>query len=182
MSTDPIQVFKHCPRCGGELSPSGSHSVRCGDCDFHLYFNCGASIACLIEDDQHRLLLTRRLTNPAKGTLDLPGGFVDPGETAEEALRRELREELNIEVTGVQFFSSFAGCYEYGGLSYYTLDLAFLCHLKSTARIRVADDVVGFAFCSLDDIHPAEIGLDSVREVVQTYITFRRGGTFPTKG
>jgi 8-oxo-dGTP diphosphatase len=53
---------------------------------------------CVIFDDRRRVLLIRRKNEPFKGAYALPGGFVDVGETVEGACRREVREEVGIEV------------------------------------------------------------------------------------
>lgn len=53
---------------------------------------------CVLFDAGGRVLLIRRGHDPFKGAYALPGGFVDIGETVEEACRRELREEAGIEV------------------------------------------------------------------------------------
>jgi len=53
---------------------------------------------CVIFDAGGRVLLIRRAHEPFRGAYALPGGFVDIGETVEEACRREVREEVGIEV------------------------------------------------------------------------------------
>jgi 8-oxo-dGTP diphosphatase len=53
---------------------------------------------CVIFDNEGRVLLIARKNEPFKGSYALPGGFVDLGETVEAACRREIREEVGIEV------------------------------------------------------------------------------------
>jgi 8-oxo-dGTP diphosphatase len=53
---------------------------------------------CVIRDNKGRILLIRRKNEPFKGAHALPGGFVDVGETVETACRREVREEVGLEV------------------------------------------------------------------------------------
>jgi 8-oxo-dGTP diphosphatase len=51
---------------------------------------------CVVLDAKSRVLLIRRANEPHKGGYALPGGFVDVGETVEDACRRELLEETGI--------------------------------------------------------------------------------------
>ena len=73
------------------------------------------------------ILLTKRNQDPAKGKLDLAGGFTDPRESAEFTCFRELKEELDIEIdTGkLRFLMSLPNIYYYKGIDYNTLDLFF---------------------------------------------------------
>jgi 8-oxo-dGTP diphosphatase len=62
-----------------------------------------ACVGAVVRDDRGRLLLVRRGTEPAKGRWSVPGGRIEPGETAAEAVVRELLEEtgLCVVVTGL---------------------------------------------------------------------------------
>jgi len=53
---------------------------------------------CIIIDEAGNLVLVRRRNEPFKGRYALPGGFVDAGETVEDACRREVKEETNLEI------------------------------------------------------------------------------------
>ena len=61
-------------------------SRRCADCSFVYYLNPSSAYVAIIIDDKGRLLVERRGCEPAKGMLDLPGGFADMNETVEEGL------------------------------------------------------------------------------------------------
>ena len=60
------------------------------DCGFVYYLNIGGCGGCVYSKPAGELLLCRRAKEPALGSLDLPGGFVDMGENIEEAPRREI--------------------------------------------------------------------------------------------
>ncbi|MDR0566622.1 MAG: NUDIX domain-containing protein [Prevotellaceae bacterium] len=166
----PSNVFKFCPFCGAnELVWDGVKSHRCGACHRRLYVNEAAATVALIVNAQGELLLVRRKYDPARGTLDLPGGFVDLGETAEHAIIREVKEELNIEVTELQFFGSFPNRYLFGGLTYFTLDLVFICTVHDLSPLCAADDAEACLFIAPQKINIEEIGLESIREVIKSY-------------
>lgn len=171
-STDPRHVFGFCPRCGSDgLCTSDGRPFVCGRCGFQYFINQAAAVAALIEDDQGRLLMTRRAREPKIGTLDLPGGFVDVGETAEHALIREVREELNLTITGFSYFGSFPNTYPYRGITYFTLDLAFVCTVDDLGAVRAGDDADACLFVPRHEIRPEEIGLDSIRAIVLQYLS-----------
>ena len=90
-----------------------------------IIFNAAAAVAAIIFNDEGKLLFTRRAIQPYKGMLDLLGGFVDHMETAENALCRELNEELGITATELEYFCSSPNEYPFSGLSVFTLDLVF---------------------------------------------------------
>ena len=93
MHIHPFDTFHYCPKCGGKFEEHNEKSYRCEQCGFVYYFNPSAATVAVIVNERDELLVCRRAKEPAKGTLDLPGGFCDMYETAEEGVAREVREE-----------------------------------------------------------------------------------------
>ena len=98
---------------------------RCKRCGFEYYLNPSAAVAAFILNSRGQLLTLRRSKAPAKGTLDLPGGFVDIGENINEALMREVKEETGLIVSEFNFFTTLPNRYEYSGFIVPTLDTFF---------------------------------------------------------
>jgi ADP-ribose pyrophosphatase YjhB (NUDIX family) len=172
----PSNVFKFCPFCGAkEFVWDGVKSHTCGACRRKLYSNASAATVALIVNARGELLFVRRRSDPAKGTLDLPGGFVDVGETAEHAVAREVKEELSLEVNELQFFGSFTNRYLFGGVVYFTLDLVFTCTVRDLSPLRAADDVDACMFIAPQAVSLDQIGLESIREVVKSYLLMING-------
>lgn len=63
-------------------------------------------VCVLVFDEQHHLLLQHRTDD---NTWDLPGGYMEPGESTEETARREVREETGLEIGEMRLFKVFAG-------------------------------------------------------------------------
>ena len=76
----PLNQFKYCPKCGSAaFEIHNEKSKQCTDCGFVYYFNPSSATVALILNEKDELLVCRRAKEPAKGTLDLPGGFSKPG-------------------------------------------------------------------------------------------------------
>ena len=90
----PLHQFIYCPKCGANTFIERNEKAKqCTTCGFVYYFNPSSAVACFIRNAAGEILLVRRAKEPAKGTLDLPGGFVDMFESAEDAAHREVKEE-----------------------------------------------------------------------------------------
>lgn len=167
-------LFNTCPKCGARaLKPSGQYSYYCPECDFTFYFNVAAAAAGLILDSHGRLLITVRARDPQKGTLDLPGGFIDPGETAEAAMAREIEEELNLRVTHMEYFFSTPNRYLYKGVLYATLDMAFICRVEDFAGLQPMDDIDNVLCLAPEEIDLSRFGFDSTRRIVTRFLAER---------
>ncbi|MDR2824565.1 MAG: NUDIX domain-containing protein [Prevotellaceae bacterium] len=164
-------IFKYCPVCGSaEFMANNFKSKKCADCGFVYYVNPSAATAAFILNDKHELLVCRRAKDPAKGTLDLPGGFTDPNETAEEGIRREIEEEIGVAAVEVRYLFSLPNEYEYKGLSVPTMDLFFAAKLLNYSNICAADDVAECFFIPKENINPADFGLQSVRKAMEMFL------------
>lgn len=160
----PLDQFKHCPKCGGEFVVNNFKSKKCKECGFVYYFNPSSATVAIILNDRNELLVSVRAKEPAKGTFDLPGGFVDMGETAEEGVIREVEEETSLKVVSLKYLFSRPNLYVYSGFEVHTLDMFFLCKVNDCSGFTAADDVASLRFVPLNEIDVEKFGLKSIRE------------------
>lgn len=163
-------LFRYCPVCGSnEFHLQNVKSKKCADCGFTFYVNPSSAVACLIVNEHNELLVCKRAKEPAKGTFDLPGGFVDENESAETALCREIEEELNAEVKSLSYLFSLPNEYKYSGFTLPTLDMIYRVELKNNENLTAADDVESINWIPLEKIDPAGFGLKSIRKAVEIF-------------
>lgn len=166
----PLSLFEYCPVCGAKaFEERNEKAKRCAACGFVYYFNPSAAVACFVRNAQGELLLVRRGKEPAKGTLDLPGGFVDMHETAEEAVRREVKEETGLEIRNCRYLFSLPNLYPYSGFEVHTLDLVFVCEVDRFDEAAAADDAAEIVVARPETLRPADFGLSSIRTAVSRY-------------
>ena len=160
----PLHKFLYCPCCGSDqFYVATVKSKKCGNCGFERFMNPSSAFVAFIRDSQGRILVVRRGEEPAKGTLDLPGGFADIGETAEEGIAREVMEETNLTITSTRYLFSLPNTYHYSGIDIPTLDMFFICEVEDESKLQAADDAAECMWVKLDDIHTEQFGLRSVR-------------------
>lgn len=166
-----LASFRYCPRCGsGNFGFEGEKLLKCRDCSFEFYLNAAAAVAGLILDQEGRLLVTVRDKEPAKGMCDLPGGFIDFGESAEDGLRREIREELGLEVLSAEYLCSAPNTYEYKGICYYTVDMAYVCQVEDASQAKAHTEVAGILWEKPEEIDPAKFGFASMRGILACFV------------
>ncbi|MFR0676105.1 NUDIX domain-containing protein [Dysgonomonas mossii] len=164
----PLHQFKFCPKCGSShFVENNIKSKRCETCGFVYYFNPSSSTIAIIINSNDELLVATRAHDPAKGTFDLPGGFVDMNETGEEAVIREVKEETGLHVSQAKYMFSIPNTYVYSGFEVHTLDLVYLCKVDDMRNMQAEDDVASLQFIKISELNPDLFGLRSVKEVIQ---------------
>lgn len=167
------KFFQFCPKCGSSNHKfENHHRFECLNCGFVYYHNCAAAVMVIMRRD-NKVLFTLRNNEPKKGKLDFPGGFVDPKESAQFAAKRELKEELDIdiEMEDLELLDTEPNDYKFRDILYRTLDIIFEIELKDDQKINLEKSEIQEAkWLSKDEIDMDEIGFDSMKAVVKKYI------------
>jgi len=104
-----LWATRHCIRCGGTYEPMQlGHVLRCTDCGREEFPRTDPAVIMVVADGEaphDRCLLGRHPSWPP-GRYSTLAGFVEPGESIEQAVRREVYEESGIEVGDVEYFGS----------------------------------------------------------------------------
>lgn len=103
---DWARTHRYCGRCGTatEAAP-GERAMRCPSCGLTAFPRLAPAIIVLIERDDGRALLARNVRFPT-AMYSCLAGFVEPGETLEEAVRREVKEEVGVDLADVSYWGS----------------------------------------------------------------------------
>jgi ADP-ribose pyrophosphatase YjhB (NUDIX family) len=166
----PAEQFQFCPKCASpRRDQAGACPFHCPSCGFHYYFNPAIAVGGILLGTDGRLLLIRRAKDPAKGKLAVPGGFVDFGETAEEALHREVREEVNLELASLEYVCSQPNSYQYRDITYPVLDLFFSARITG-GEASACDGVESVCWVELAQTDPTEMAFPSMREALRIYL------------
>ena len=110
----------------------------CAACGESTYLAPKPAACGVVVDTRGRALLGRRAREPRAGLWDVLGGFLEPGESPERGLLRELREEIGVECTVGRYLGGFVDTYGDDGDA--TLNLAYECRIVA-GEPRPADDV-----------------------------------------
>jgi NAD+ diphosphatase len=168
-----LQGWTMCPRCGGALDNDEVRAV-CAACGSTYYANSAPTVSGLVEDDEGRLLLGRRAIEPYRGMWDTLGGFLHEGEDLLDGLRRELREEIGLEVEPVAFLGAWMDRYGTDPRAVHTLNLFWVVRAGPGEPVP-ADDVSELAWFSPDELPPPdELAFTRVADVVDAWRQTRR--------
>jgi NAD+ diphosphatase len=144
------ETFTHCPRCGSHTDPvSSGHARKCPVDDSEHFPRVDPAMIVLVTDTADRCLLARNVMWPAH-RVSILAGFVEAGESAEQAVAREVHEETGITVGTVSYLGSQPWPMPQ------SLMLGFRAAATGDTQIRVDDDEIAEAnWYSRDELRAA---------------------------
>lgn len=161
----------HCVKCAQpSLMKQGEKTYRCTLCGFVYFHNVAAGVSAIIVCNG-KILLVERAQQPAKGKLDFPGGFVDYDESNEQALTRELLEELQLSIDNMQYLFSYPNRYLYKDVLYSTLDSFFEVRLDTQpALVLQQEEVSRYIWLDVTSVLVMDLAFVSGQKALQAYL------------
>ena len=138
-----------------------SNNQACPTCG--RFANRGISVDAVITNEKNELLLIKRSAEPFKGYWALVGGYIEWDESAEDAVRREVTEEVGMQVTEITFVGVYTKPDRHPKQ---VINLAYA--VKTTGEPKAGDDALELKWVSLKDIHE-ELAFDH-RQIITDYL------------
>lgn len=165
--------MKYCPKCASQAVVFDNiKRYRCQCCGWDYFQNPAAAVAGLLEY-RGKIVAVRRNRNPGKGMLDFPGGFVDPDESLEKALQRELMEELQVNASSLSYLCSAPNAYEFNGITYATCDSFFTGKLPHSKFVIEKAEISEILFLTRDKLLPEDFAFPSLQTAIEKFLTKR---------
>lgn len=141
-----------CPRCGKPISTEimfGKQRPVCRNCGWVFFSDPKVAVTALIRKEG-KVLLVRRVNQPAQGSWTLPGGFMDAFEVPEQAIQRECLEETGLTIEVTAFHQIFSGReHDHGSDILLVYDAQII-----SGELRSGDDADRAEFFALDALPP----------------------------
>ncbi|MCH1503050.1 MAG: NUDIX domain-containing protein [Verrucomicrobiaceae bacterium] len=171
--TQPVEAaFHYCPSCG-EARDGGGNPLTCV-CAFRYFFNPAGAVGTLVSDASGRVLFIRRERDPGKSKLGMPGGFIDAGESGEEAARREAYEEVGLTLGELSYLTSHPNTYAYDGVVYQVTDFFYTAKVECFEGIESdASEVQDWFIAQPEDVRKEDFAFESNAFAVDTYVRKR---------
>lgn len=162
------RTHRFCGRCGTATERQEKQRSRsCPECGLVRFPRLDPSIIVAVEKDG-RLLLARNATYPAN-SFSVLAGFVDQGETLEDAVRREVDEEVGIEVDDISYFGSQFWPFPHG------LMVAFTARWKAGEIAPDSGEISEADWFPPDAMPPLPGKISIARSLVDDFVRRQRG-------
>ena len=93
-----LEDVKYCPRCGQSANVTFPRSITCPSCGYGAFYNPKPVACAITANGGGDVYLLKRGFEPNRGKWSMPGGFVDLGESVEDAAIRETQEEIGLQI------------------------------------------------------------------------------------
>jgi NAD+ diphosphatase len=162
------RTSRYCGRCAAPTEPApGERARRCPACGLLAFPRLAPAVITLVEQDGKALLARgRAFPIPMYSCI---AGFVEPGETLEEAVRREVHEEVGVELAEVRYVASQPWPFPH------SLMIGFEATWASGAIRIDEDEIVDAAWFGVDDLPTIPPGLSIARRLIDAWIDRQRG-------
>ncbi|SRR5260221_2750105 len=167
---EPKEVFSFCPKCGTKFNEN-ENIKNCSNCGFRLYINSIPTVALVLTNKEGKVLLLKRKVEPQKDKLDLIGGFLELNETFEDAVLRECKEEIDVNVHNLKFIGTYHDRYLFNGLNYYIVSVAYSAIIEDESLIKLNNENSEFEFIDVNAIDDDEFAFKSLGKIIEDFKT-----------
>jgi NAD+ diphosphatase len=173
--------YKYCPICGNKYSDKDfdeeAKVLICQNCKYRYFQNIIAVTSAIIplHNNPYQVLFATRNIEPMKGKIDMPGGFPKFDEHPKETIKREMKEELGLNIKIKQLCSIGINDYEYNGMIFKHCVLYFLTEPVGEEDIKISDDEnSSFKFLDIRNLEnfKSQIGFRSDIQAIADYLSF----------
>ena len=156
-----------CGRCGIPVQPMPhERAKKCPDCGLTSYPRLAPAIIVAVErpgPDGQEILLAHNVRHPA-GFYSVLAGFVEPGESLEECTRREIREEVGIEVKNIRYFGSQPWPFPN------SLMIAFVAEYAGGEIVLEEDEIGDAGWYTPDALPPVPPPISIARQMIDSFV------------
>lgn len=170
LPNSPLKQYKFCPKCGGNFKHQGGNHLKCEQCSYNYFVNQAPTAGVLIFNDKNEVMLAKRKFDPKKGTWQSVGGFIGLDEKLEDALAREAKEELGVDIKIKHYLGSFPESYEFGNVAVPFLAIYFIADIAKGIP-KVADDVEEIRYFSADELKDLDVTYPELRTMLIRYMS-----------
>lgn len=128
------------------------------------------TIDAIIHNDKNQILLIKRKNNPFENHLSLPGGFINYGEKVEDALKREVKEEVSLNIEPLEILGVYSDPKR--DPRDHIMSIVFICLTMDELKGKAGDDALEMYWINLNEIDNYNLAFDH-KIILHDYLKWR---------
>jgi 8-oxo-dGTP diphosphatase len=128
------------------------------------------TIDAIIHNDKNQILLIQRKKDPFMNHLSLPGGFVNHGEKVEDALRREVKEEVSLDIEPLEILGVYSDPSR--DPRDHIMSIVFICLTIDDLKGKAGDDASEICWKGLNELDNLNLAFDH-KMILEDYLKWR---------